>query len=96
MEIDIFAIKGDEKAFVPFLMVSLPSSNTRLLYLKEKITMNREKELQDLYAMVKTETAEKLNSWAEDLGLSLGETIDQVVAGYESFCNRQEDRWKAI
>lgn len=46
----------------------------------------------NLNCSIKNITAEKLESWSKDLGLSIGEVIDDVVEGYEGFANSQ-DEW---
>ena len=54
--------------------------------------MNKKKDLTDIHCRIKPTTAEKLKSWSDELGNSMGEMIDQVVDGYEHFCNTQ-DEW---
>lgn len=54
--------------------------------------MNRKKDLTDIHCRVRPITAEKLKALSDDLGISMGEVIDQVVDGYEHFCNTQ-DEW---
>ena len=54
--------------------------------------MNRKKDLVNLHCRIKPLTAEKLKSWSGELGNSMGEMIDQIVDGYEHFCNTQ-DEW---
>ena len=53
--------------------------------------MTKKKDLYNLHCRVKHSTAEKLKAWSEELGLSLGEEIDQIVDGYEDFCNREDE-----
>ena len=52
--------------------------------------MTKKKDLYNLHCRVKHSTAEKLKTWSEDLGLSLGEVIDQVVENYEEYCNKED------
>lgn len=54
--------------------------------------MNKKKDLIDIHCRIKPSTAAKLKEISEDLGFSIGEVIDQVVDGYEHFCNTQ-DEW---
>ena len=54
-------------------------------------TMTKKKDLYNLHCRVKHSTAEKLKAWSEELGLSMGEVIDQVVENYEDYCNREDE-----
>lgn len=54
--------------------------------------MNETKDLVILHCRIDPITDEKLKSWSNDLGLSIGEMIVQIVDGYEHFCNTQ-DEW---
>lgn len=54
--------------------------------------MNKKKDLVNLHCRVTPLTYEKLKSWSDELGFSLGEMIDQIVDGYEHYCNT-EDEW---
>ena len=53
--------------------------------------MTKKKDLYNLHCRVKHSTAEKLKAWSEELGLSLGEVIDQVVENYEDYCNKEDE-----
>ena len=53
--------------------------------------MTKKKDLYNLHCRVKHSTAEKLKAWSEELGLSIGEEIDQVVEGFEDVCNKEDD-----
>jgi len=54
--------------------------------------MNKKKDLYNLHCRIENITIDKLKSWADDLGYSIGEMIDHVVEGYEDFCKSQ-DEW---
>ena len=53
--------------------------------------MTKKKDLYNLHCRVKHSTAEKLKAWSEELGLSIGEEIDQVVEGFEDYCNKEDE-----
>ena len=53
--------------------------------------MTKKKDLYNLHCRVKHSTAEKLKAWTSELGLSLGEGIDQVVENYEDYCNKEDE-----
>lgn len=53
--------------------------------------MNPKKDRQHLHVRVKPLTSEKLKAWADELGISIGETIDQIVDGYEDYCHKEDD-----
>lgn len=54
--------------------------------------MNQKKDLVHLHIRIKPITYDKLKDWSEELGLSMGEMIDDITEGYEHFCNT-EDEW---
>ena len=54
--------------------------------------MTKKKDLYNLHCRVKHATAEELKNQAEEMGISLGEVIDQLVVGYEHLC-RNEEEW---
>ena len=54
--------------------------------------MNNPNDLVILRCRIDPLTNEKIKSWSNDLGLSMGEMIVQIVDGYEHFCNAQ-DEW---
>lgn len=54
--------------------------------------MNKKKDLTDIHCRIKPITAAKLKEFSDELGLSMGEVIDQIVDGYEHLCNTQ-DEW---
>ena len=53
--------------------------------------MSRKKDLVHLHVRITPITATKLKSWAEELGFTIGETIDNVVENYEDYCNDQDN-----
>ena len=52
----------------------------------------KKKDLVNLHCKIRPITAATLNELSDDLGISMGEVIDQVVDGYVDFCNTQ-DEW---
>ena len=53
--------------------------------------MTMKKDLYNLHCRVKHSTAERLKSYSEELGLSVGEVIDLVLEGYEEYTNSQDE-----
>ncbi len=53
--------------------------------------MTKKKDLYNLHCRVKYSTAEVLKTQAEEHDISLGEVIDQLVAGFEHFCMKEEE-----
>ena len=53
--------------------------------------MSQKKDLYNLHCRIKHSTADKLKTWAEESGDSVGEMLDQVVELYEHFCNTQDE-----
>ena len=49
--------------------------------------MSRKKNLKELHCRVEHITADKLKSWSDELGMSVGEMIDKQVEWYEEDCN---------
>ena len=56
--------------------------------------MTMKKDLYNLHCRVKHSTAERLKSYSEELGLSVGEVIDLVLEGYEEYTNFQDELMK--
>ena len=62
-----------------------------IIFAKKTGTMTKKKDLYNLHCRVKHSTIEKLKAWSEELGLSLGEEIDQVVENYEDYCKKEDE-----
>ena len=52
--------------------------------------MTKKKDLYNLHCRVEHLTAEKLKTWTDELGMSVGEMIDHVVNWYEKYSNNQD------
>ena len=62
-----------------------------LTFVKNICVMTMKKDLYNLHCRVKHSTAERLKSYSEELGFSVGEVIDLVLEGYEEYTNSQDE-----
>lgn len=74
------------------LCTKLVQCREKSLSLQKRIdVMTMKKDLYNLHCRVKHSTAERLKSYSEELGLSVGEVIDLVLEGYEEYTNSQDE-----
>ena len=52
--------------------------------------MRKKKNLVNVHCRVEPLTSEKLKSWSDELGMTVGEMIDHIVKWYEDYSNNQD------
>ena len=73
----------------------LVQGKEKSLSLQKRTTgMTMKKDLYNLHCRVKHSTADRLKSYSEELGLSVGEVIDLALEGYEHYCNKEDELMK--
>ena len=52
--------------------------------------MRKKKDLVNVHCRLEPLTSEKLKSWSDELGMTVGEMIDHIVKWYEDYSNNQD------
>ena len=55
--------------------------------------MTKKKDLYNLHCRIKHSTAEELKNQSEEMGISMGEVIDQLLEAFLHFCHKEEVEW---